>query len=1170
VKVIPIEMFLRLFPVMICLLSAVGFEHRALAQNEEKPQQKTEPEREPELTLAGITAEEVQSRIAQVEAATDLQETAKTELLGLYRQALNQITAAENWAARVNEFRKGQEEAPKLLEEAKGRLKELTGRSGVAPVLNITPDTTLEQLTQNLADAEAALKARQEEAKQLDDEARNRAERKTAIPDLLAEARKRLETITKDLAAPVAAETSPQAALARRTLLLAQKQAVEQETKAYEEELRFYTARSDVLATKRDKAKLEVAEAQARANAWRSAVSERRQAEAQEQKRQAEEELLQASGPVRELAEENARLAEERAALAAKIDAVAASTKTVRDLHERLGKEFSTYQADVERPEMADYVGPLMRNKRAELRSYRTYEQALHENKREFARVHAELAKIEQQRAELADFEETVAAVVASHLQTGAGIDPNRLEAKVREVLRTKRESLQLLRKDYEEYSDDLTEYGTALESLLARVEEFGGFIDRHVLWMRSTGPIHQMAFPRELPISVTDWRPLGRAVFDDLAANPLAYLVSVLLLIALFGLQPKFRSSLRALGDRTSKALSDRYAFTLHALADTVLLSLPWPFLLWFLAWRLTAMAGGLRNGLYDLTESVGRGLHVAAAFLFALVIARQVCRAKGLSVKHFRWDANAVSVARRYLIAMMFVLTPVVFLVATTEEYSVSVWRESLGRVAFIFGMIALAVISQRMLRPRGGIFTARLQRHRGGWLDDTRYLWYPTAVLAPVVLAGASAAGYHYTAVEFARRLAYTAGFAVLLLLIHALLVRWLFVAQRRLAIEQARKKRAAALEAKAGAPDQVSPPPEIDEAALNLVSIGDQTRKLLRAGVVLFVFFGLWFIWADILPALSFMKDVELWTHTVEEVGAAGGVVTKVEHLTLASVAAAVIVTIVTLVLAKNIPGLLEITLLQRLPLDTGGRFATTSIARYFIIVVGVVIAFGMIGISWSKIQWLVAAITVGLGFGLQEIFANFVSGLMLLFERPIRIGDTVTVSGVTGTVTRIRIRATTVTDWDRKELVIPNKEFITGQVINWTLSDSILRVIIPVGIEYGSDTDLAEELLLKVAGETPHVLEDPKSRVLFMDFADSALNYELRVFVPSIDYLLKVRHLLHKGIDREFRQAGIVIAFPQRDLHLKSTPETESVTLVPKPSSVEIRDAHSGGYSDDDS
>jgi potassium efflux system protein len=178
-------------------------------------------------------------------------------------------------------------------------------------------------------------------------------------------------------------------------------------------------------------------------------------------------------------------------------------------------------------------------------------------------------------------------------------------------------------------------------------------------------------------------------------------------------------------------------------------------------------------------------------------------------------------------------------------------------------------------------------------------------------------------------------------------------------------------------------------------------------------------------------------------------------------------------------------------------------------------------------------------TVGLGFGLQEIFANFVSGLILLFERPIRIGDTVSVGTVDGTVTRIRIRATTITNWDRKELVIPNKEFVTGQVMNWTLSDSTLRIIVPVGIAYGSDTELAERLLYEVGRQTPRVLEEPKPRVWFTGFGDSSLIFELRVFVPSVDDLLRTRHRLHMAIDAEFRKAGIEIAFPQRDIHLRS-------------------------------
>ena len=172
--------------------------------------------------------------------------------------------------------------------------------------------------------------------------------------------------------------------------------------------------------------------------------------------------------------------------------------------------------------------------------------------------------------------------------------------------------------------------------------------------------------------------------------------------------------------------------------------------------------------------------------------------------------------------------------------------------------------------------------------------------------------------------------------------------------------------------------------------------------------------------------------------------------RVVPITLGSLLVALLLVFMTFVVVRNLPGLLEISLFRRWETGPGERYAVASIAKYAITLLGGVLAFNAIGIGWSNVQWLVAAVGLGLGFGLQEIFANFVSGLILLFERPIRVGDTVTVDNRSGTVSKIRIRATVITTFDRKELVVPNKEFVTKQVINWSLSDPVLRVEIPVG------------------------------------------------------------------------------------------------------------------------
>jgi potassium-dependent mechanosensitive channel len=259
---------------------------------------------------------------------------------------------------------------------------------------------------------------------------------------------------------------------------------------------------------------------------------------------------------------------------------------------------------------------------------------------------------------------------------------------------------------------------------------------------------------------------------------------------------------------------------------------------------------------------------------------------------------------------------------------------------------------------------------------------------------------------------------------------------------------------------------------------------------------------------------------------------------VRQVTMVDLLLVSVIAAVTLVAFRNIPGLLEIAVLQRLPMETSARYAVTTLASYAIILIGVVMGASSLGLRWNQIQWLATALTFGLAFGLQEIFANFVAGLIILFERPLRVGDIVTVDDVTGVVSRVRIRATTITNWDRKEFVVPNKEFITGKLLNWTLSDQVNRIVINIGIAYGSDTDKARNLLLKIAREHPLLLADPAPIASFEGFGDSALNLVLRAFLPTFENRLNVIHELHTAIHREFATAGLEIPFPRRDLHVR--------------------------------
>jgi len=233
------------------------------------------------------------------------------------------------------------------------------------------------------------------------------------------------------------------------------------------------------------------------------------------------------------------------------------------------------------------------------------------------------------------------------------------------------------------------------------------------------------------------------------------------------------------------------------------------------------------------------------------------------------------------------------------------------------------------------------------------------------------------------------------------------------------------------------------------------------------------------------------------------------------------------------------GMCETQVFYRKAVDRGVRDAIKKLIHYGMVLIGFLVALSSLGMSLQNFVVVLGAFGVGIGFGLQDIVNNFLSGLILLFERPIKVGDFIVVNEEWGTVSKIGLRSTVVETIDQAEIIVPNSQLIAEKVTNWTLSTRVARLVIPVGVAYGSDVPLVIRILTEVATGHDETVTEPAPSILFKEFGDSSLNFEIRVFVKDISARFKIRSEMLQEIDARFREAGIEIPFPQRDLHLRS-------------------------------
>jgi potassium efflux system protein len=1080
-----------------------------------------------------VTSEILEVKIAEVEAATDLPETAKTKLTELYRKALSELEATRAGNAAAEAFRAAAVAAPQDTQVTRKKYEQAQ-QTTPEESLALTADTPLTEIEPLLQKEHADLAAAEAKLAGLDQQLENEATRPNAVQQRLTKARQQQEQIAAEIGLPSPPDELPALTEARQWVLATREQALQAEIGRLDAELRSQPLRVELLNARQELVAHNVRQVRARVRLLEVAVNQRRQTDLTSVQDETEAALREFAGkhPVLvRFARENAQLAEKLTATARQLELLSARDDEIDNLTTRIEQEFKNAREALKITGLSQAFGQVLQEQRRALPDLRSFHRQIRDREALIAEFGLRRMQHREDYRKLRDLDAYAGEVLTDVESREVG----QISSELQQLLERRH---QLTGKLLALEENVLRELGLAevdQRHLIEIVKIYDDFLAEHLLWVRTTnqaGLGDFGALPGELArfISPSSWLEVTRVLLYQALRSPIFALV-----ILVFGILMWKRkwmiAALQATGEKLGKPTTDSFALTARAVVLTLLAAAPWPLLATGAGWQLHHSLQGT-----GFTSTIGLALIAVSAEFYFLQFSRALCLPCGLAARHFRWPEASLQLLRHQLGRLLWTFLPAGFVTHVAINLDPVTVGGVIGRLSFVIIALALGMFFFHVLHPRRGVLVDFVQHARKQPLGWIHQLWFPLMVIIPAILVILALAGYLYTAGSLIMHLIETTWLIFGLILLNGLAVRWLMVTRRKLAYEAALEQRKAAREAeqkKESTPGtEGSIIIDIEEPEVDLVALSEESRKLLNTTLVFTGIIGLWLIWSEVLPALRFLDNVSLWHYTVTVDNE-----TQRFPITLADLGLAILIGIGTYVLAKRLPSVLEIVLLNRFKVSAGGRYTVITLMTYVIVAIGILLALNTIGARWSQLQWLVAALGVGIGFGLQEIVANFICGLILLVERPVRVGDLITVGDASGKVMRIRIRATTIRDFEQKELLIPNKELITGRLLNWTLSDEMTRILIQVGIAYGSDVDKAMEILLELAHEDERVLEEPPPGVVFDQFADSSLNLGFRVFVGTLADRLPVMTDMHRKIHRRFAEEGITIAFPQRDVHI---------------------------------
>ncbi|MGD8207551.1 MAG: mechanosensitive ion channel protein MscS, partial [Thiohalocapsa sp.] len=815
-----------------------------------------------------LSAKVVETRIDETEASTTLTEEEKKALTEQYRATLTNLEEVENFNAQAAAFAAAIDIAPKEAAAIQAEL-DATQDQSLEPDVELPESATVADIEHLLARLQAELAAVDAKLGEIDKILEDPQQQPQQLRARLTEIRRELETTEADLQTAAAtdegivADEARQWALeTRRDALRAQLLMLDQQVLSTDARQELATARRALLKATGEQLRTNRAFLENEADRLRRLDAERASAEAEA----AERETAGAHALVRDLAEQNADLSDEIAAVTAKLAPLDEQQASVERDTERIEQQYRSAQQRVEAAGLSRALSQALIDLRNQLPDHA----ALRRRSDARAETIAEttLAQI-RYRDELRQLRPVGAFV--DELLMAVDVDPSSREQLREEVSKQVERRIDLLERMLsiqQSYLRAVTELDFAASQQLEATERFEAFLAERLLWVRSVPPLTEQDFAA-IPdainwlVSPTHWREVLDTLLN-LAARAPAFWLGLAVVALLLWRGRALRAAIRASGEKLRRISTDRFSYTLQALGLTLLAAAPGPLLLALVGWGLSTSleASAFAKAIGTALIAISLALYYWSAFLL-------LCMPGGVADQHFRWNSDTLALLRRTFAWGAAVLLPLGFVAAALFEHQDPDFNGTLGRLALAAVNIGLALLTAKLMHPRQGVLQHVLADRPNGWANRLRLLWYPALIAGPVALAGLALTGYLYTSGILLESLVSELWLVLALVVTHEVIVRWLIVTRRSLALKAALERRAQREAERTGPQAQEPERPEvfsIPEPDVDLASLDAQTRRLLNTGIFIAAAVGLWLIWSDVLPALNVLEGVTLWSYT----------------------------------------------------------------------------------------------------------------------------------------------------------------------------------------------------------------------------------------------------------------------------------------------------------------